>query len=435
MSTENSPWDVIVAGAGLAGVLTAVRLADARPGARILLIDRETAPGGRLRVGGTSGGTSPDRWGYGLNGLSKELYDFWDQTLKASPETEQDLAGLVNRRQSRVGILSGSSIAEVPLASLATPKGARVLGGMAAQKQWSEVESILSSDSVRVERSGASFADMWKLPRKSPATIVLEHYGAMFGIPDLWAASTTALAERIALHTGGLYAGNWDKAFELLLSREIAAGRIEFRGGTRIGDADREGELWTLTTDRGSFTSKTLVVAQPPWLASQWLPKEYWPTELLALVSKTKPVSVVVLTEKLLKPVPETLPEIVLIPAEGVQAVISCDSEIAFQATIDYEMTLQAPEVVKAVKRLKRARRKLANLHPDLMSDSNRIALVPVGWAQPPSHGEHRHVDKLGNVAKLQSKELGFCGDAYGASWNGDSNLIKSVLATCEAIG
>jgi len=416
-------------------VLAAVRLLSSSPPEsprRIVLIDRERHPGGRLRVGGKG---KDGGWGYGLSGISRELYDFWNQTFKADPDSTTDLGDLVTTRQTDVGILSGSSITKLPLSMIASPKGARAMGGMAAQKQWPSVDEILASDAVKVERSGTAFADAWKLPRKSPATLVLEQFGPMLGIPDIWSASITALAERTAFQTGEIFSGDWTKAFDALLDREIAAGRLVFAGSSRIADCDEENGIWNLTTDGGVFRAKALVVAQPPWIATQWLPKQYWPTALLALASKTKPVSLVVLTEEIVATErPAELTDIVLIPAEGVQAIVTANQEITFQATIDFELSLQAPEVVKAVKRLKRARRKLAALLPHLMSETNRIALVPVGWAQSPAHSEHRYIDRLDAAKDLATDKLGFCGDAYGSSWNGDRNVIHSVLATCAAI-
>ena len=146
-------------------------------------------------------------------------------------------------------------------------------------------------------------------------------------------------------------------------------------------------------------------------------------------------MSAVVLTEKVSENIDESLPDVFLIPAEGVQAYLtktSAGQEITFQATIDFEISHQAPEVVKAVKRLKRARRKLLVAYPGFCSENDQIALVPVGWAQSPSSSETKAIERLGKQP-LNKNGLAFCGDAYGASYDGESNLIKSVLTACEA--
>ena len=280
------------------------------------------------------------------------------------------------------------------------------------------------------------------MPRQSPATVVLGHYASLFGIPDLWSATPRAIAERASFHTGNLHSGKWDVALDALLNRAIASGQITLEIGARIvnaeqGKIDADGgsakEQWTVDTSKGSFTSDALLVAMPPWLSSPWLPKSYWPTSLLALISKTKPVSAVVLTESLIESSEEKLPDVILIPAEGVQAFVTAKTEVTFQATIDFEISHSAPEVVKAVKRLKRARSKLLLAYPGVCTQEDHIALVPVGWAQSPSSTEMRHIERIGKQ-QLNKRHLAFCGDAYGPSYDGDANIIKSVVAACETL-
>jgi hypothetical protein len=285
------------------------------------------------------------------------------------------------------------------------------------------------------------------MPRQSPATVVLGHYASLFGIPDLWSATPRAIAERAHFHTAKLHSGKWDEALEALLNGAISRGQITLETGARIVNAEREKiapsegdnqnscskELWTVDTSKGSFIGSSLLVAMPPWLSAPWLPKNYWPTALAAVISKTKPVSAVVLTEMLNEKSDEKLPDVILVPAEGVQAFVTNKTEITFQATIDYEVSHQAPEVVKAVKRLKRARRKLLVAYPGVCTEDDHIALVPVGWAQSPSSSETRHIERLGKQ-QLNKGYLAFCGDAYGASYDGDANIIKSVVAACETL-
>src|SRR5690606_976179 len=104
-----------------------------------------------------------------------------------------------------------------------------------------------------------------------------------------------------------------------------------------------------LETEKGPVLAGKLIVAQPPWQATAWLPRSCWPGHVLSLASKTKPVSVVVLAETLKQDAPEDLPDVVIVPAEKVQIIRNGVREICFQATIDYELSLQAPAVIKAV--------------------------------------------------------------------------------------
>lgn len=452
-SVMEQHFDIIVAGGGIAGCLAAARLADANPNLKILLLDKEQWLGGRLRSTGKS-------WSHGFNSISPQLYEFVNQSIKADPEADTELTAFVSDRQQKVGILSGSSVTDVAVDDLFTTKGARAFGGLAAARQWDEVQKLLTTANTSVDdttdesdedsnnadnptrRAGATagqpFSALWKMPRQSPAAVVLGHYAALFGIPDLWSATPKAILERAQYHTGKLYNGRWDTALEALIKRAQEAGILTIQCGAHIVNASQVADdkaKWQIETSQGTYRAQNLVVAMPPWAAAAWLPKSFWPTALLTVISKTKPVSAVVLTEKVSENIDESLPDVFLIPAEGVQAYLtktSAGQEITFQATIDFEISHQAPEVVKAVKRLKRARRKLLVAYPGFCSENDQIALVPVGWAQSPSSSETKAIERLGKQP-LNKNGLAFCGDAYGASYDGDSNLIKSVLTACEA--
>ena len=95
-------------------------------------------------------------------------------------------------------------------------------------------------------------------------------------------------------------------------------------------------------------------------------------------------------------------------------------------------MSLVAPDVVKAVKRLKRSHRKLLAAVPEIKTGIEHLSLVPVSWAQSPHNNERKHLDKL-KMTSIQKSHLAFCGDAYGQSLDGDANLIDSVISSSEA--
>ncbi|MEY4631098.1 MAG: hypothetical protein RIQ81_1218 [Pseudomonadota bacterium] len=486
-STQNH-YDVVIAGAGIAGALSALRLVvghgvspmsvpDTGRPLRILLIEKEEMPGGRLRsLAADEAGNQP-AWGYGLNGVSRTLLDFWQQTMRADPESSWDPASFQAREQDTLGILSGSELNRIPLDQMLAGKGARALGGMAAARQWDHVTTILSAtcapgpmgapteaaaeddDSAPQEAAAAeanekidqqSFADAWKESRKAPAAVVLEQYSPLLGITDIWSTPSEAFRQRAGYHTGPLKRGPWQVAIAQALQKYIDAGLVELSTGCRVMSASFDGKLpdparasgkgalaegsWKLVTSKGVFQTSRLVVAQPPWQAVTWLPKHFWPASLLAVTSKVKPVSAVTLTERLEKSAAAELPDLILIPAEGVQAVRSSDDELTFQAVIDYEISVQAPEVVKAVKRLKRARKKLLAACPGSMSENERIALVPVAWGQSASVTETRLIQRMAKT-HISSANLAFCGDCYGASYIGDENVVKSVVSATNIIG
>jgi glycine/D-amino acid oxidase-like deaminating enzyme len=429
IATESATkqFDVIIAGGGIAGILTARKIHDAFPQKSILILEKERHLGGRA----ITGGTKHDRYGYGLNGLSPRLYDYWNETLKSDPDSE-DLPAFMSERLTEVGLLMGQKVSTFSAKDLCHIKGARALGGLAAARQWADVETIFGAEELRDK----TFADVWKGTRKAPASLVLETYAQSFGVTDIWESSVQALKDRSDVFMQEPFVGNWDKAIEATLQNGIASGKISVQTSARIVDAslDAESRIWHIDTASGSYLAGKLIVAQPPWQATQWLPKQCLPPHVATLASKTKPVSTVVLTCPIL---PETkteiidaMPQLLFVPAEGSHVIIQ-DEEVVLKATIDYEMSVVAPDVVKAVKRLKRALRKFAAAYPDLKLGPEHVALVPVGWAQTPFESERKHIDKL-KLKNIQSKQLMFCGDAYGTSFDGDVNLIESIQSILE---
>ncbi len=416
-------FDIIIAGGGLAGILAAKRISQAHPTARIALLEKEPHLGGRAITGGVS-----EKYGYGLLGVTPRLYEFWNQALKSDPEAE-DLPALMNTRISRAAILMGNKLTSVDAADLCNERGARALGGLAASRQWSDVKSILEAENL----DDSTFAEKWKSPRKSPAPMVLETYAQAFGITNIWDASISAIAERASTITSQLYAGDWQAAIDATVKPLVNNNTLQIELKARIIDAEYSKESgWSVDTAQGTFTAPTLIVAQPPWTASQWLPKTLWPSTLATIVSKTKPVSTVVLSCPLTEGDITETPQLIFIPAEGVHVHVS-PTELVFNATIDYEMSVVAPDVVKAVKRLKRAHRKLLAALPTLKTGVEHVALVPVSWAQTPLSSERRHIDKI-KMKAVQTKHLGFCGDAYGHAFDGDHNIVESISSACEAI-
>ena len=493
-SNDQKQFDVIVAGAGIAGTLVALRLAvghlaqtgDFSP-LKILLLEKEAVPGGRLRSLASNSTDAEDQgdghatWGYGLNGMSKPLIEFWQQTMRSDPESIWDPDGFTAKEQDTLGILSGSDLSTLPLEQMFGGKGARALGGMAAARQWNHVTDILNAtpkpptklqprpsesaesleegaeadEAIEIQESEAkgdqkTFAQVWTESRKAPAAVVLEQFSSMLGITDLWSTPPEAFRERVGYHTGPLKRGPWQVAIHESLQKYVDAGIITLTTRCRVMSASFDGTLpdsakasskttfaegsWQLTTTQGVFTARRLVVAQPPWQAMMWLPKHFWPASLLAMASKVKPVSAVTLTERIKKSTAGDLPDLIMIPAEGVQAIRSSEDEITFQATIDFEISVQAPEVVKAVKRLKRARKKLLAARADCMSDHERIALVTVAWGQSAVVSETKLLQRMAK-ANISTANLGFCGDCYGASYVGDENVIKSVVSATNIIG
>lgn len=416
-------YHTIIVGGGVAGILTAQRLCAENPDIKVLILEKESRLGGRAVTGGTS-----QQYGYGFHGVTPRLYEFWNQALKQDPEAD-DLPSLMNTRLSRTAILMGNRLTSVDAADLSNERGARALGGLAASRQWGDVKTLFESE----DRFDHTFAEKWKAPRKSPATMVLETYAQAYGITNIWDSTPGGIAERASTLTSQMYGGNWQSAIDALTKPYIERGQLAVHLNARVIDATyTTDKTWELDTAQGDFSAKSIVVAQPPWTASQWLPKNLWPSSLAAIVSKTKPVSSVTLSCPIESGDTSEIPQLIFIPAENAQATVTA-KEIVFQATIDFEMSVVAPDVVKAVKRLKRAHKKFLAAVPEIKTGIEHVALVPVSWAQTPHNSERKHLDKL-KMNAVQQPHLCFCGDAYGQSLDGDANLIESVISTSEAI-
>lgn len=419
---DDKSCDIIVAGAGVAGVLSCAKLAILNPQLNILLLDKDPGPGGRLRTTGAI----EDHWSSGLNGVSDSLYEQINQALKENPESD-DLSAVVTEKRNTVGILAGGKVSQISTKDIFGPLGAKAIGGRTAQKDWEKVEDILQTEDD-TQRQGA-FSKSWKLPKKNAATIVAEHFAPMFGVTNIWTSSNQSLKDRSNYIQEGLYVGPWESVLENLIKQ--SEGSIDVKYNCRIVEAKREGNLWTLETEQGEFSAKELVIAQDPWNTLHWLSKEYWPAHILEVALKSKPVSVVALSATIEKY--DEIPDILMIPSEKAQVYTYGKKEICFQAVIDFELSLDAPEVVKAIKRLKRARKKLLKKYENLEIKGEHLVLKPVAWSQS-THTTDRRL--LNNIRKkgTSGDHIYYCGDSYGDSYVGDKNIVSSITHMCETI-
>ena len=326
-------FDVAIAGAGLSGVLAAMRLKALKPNLNILLLEKEDIPGGRLR----SSRPEISQWSSGLGGLSEDLFEFWKQTIRALPESP-DFPKFPVTRQNRFGVLQGSAMSHEDLKEIVTAKGAKAMGGMAASRHWSSVNPLVGQHVLKTKPSPdssvdkQSFGSLWGESKKHPAGVVMEYFAGLFGIPNLWSAQFRSVLERSTFFSKIPIVGPWDEALEEQISFLEKQGHFVFKSKCRLLKVFQdETTEWHLETEGGLFSSRTLIVAQTPWQALDWMPRRIWPTSCLQVATKSKPVSVVTLVGRLLSEV--DLPEIIMIPAEGVHAFINFGSELVLQAT------------------------------------------------------------------------------------------------------
>lgn len=407
--------DVIIAGSGLAGLLALSRLSREKPDWTFALLEREPWHGGRMRPSLESEGSRS----CGLQSASAELYDFVMAMLGS-----QNANGLIRPLKS-LGVMIGQKVQELSFEQLTTVDMARAIAGGAATKDWPMVEQLLGS-----ETSEEAVNQLWKGDRKSAAMVPLEQLAHFWGLPDLAGSSMRPLQSGFRDARKGLWTGRWDLLFDELIANLRFEKRLKLVTRAQVMAAKYEEKTWTVSSTNGVFQSARLLVAQSPWEAILWLPKDLWPSRLLNIASKTKPVSLVTLSEINSF---QGLPDLLFVTAEDVQ-VVSLPGQICFQAPLNYELTVQAPAVGKTIKRLKRARKKLSLVYPEIGPEGGEhLALLSVGWTHSTHPAEYKWFEKI-DASHVQKKHLGFAGDSIGAEETGDLNLITSVQDACTTL-
>jgi glycine/D-amino acid oxidase-like deaminating enzyme len=273
-------FDIVIAGGGAAGVLAAARLAAAHPKARIALLEKDAALGGRLRTTSHPEQREGSLYSYGLNAISERLFDFWQQTLRQDAETDDAAVMSGVASQTKVGILAGTKISDVDIDLWFSSKGARALGGYTAARQWEEVDHIVhkqragataakadeaeddsADEEAEVEGKLKSFGHYWSKPRKAPAAVVLEFFGGAFGIPDVWSTHPTAIAERAGFHGTKLRCGALANVLRQTTEQPTFRDCVQVFTHTRIANAKYENEQWSIDAEGGAFSAPVLVVA------------------------------------------------------------------------------------------------------------------------------------------------------------------------------
>lgn len=418
-------YDVVIAGGGLSGVLSACKILSSLPNARILILEKEKFSGGRLRTTDREQG----KWSFGVNALTPKLVKYAEETIK-EVFPEFDLEQYNPLTMNRFGQLSGSNLSEFSNEDALAPAGAKSMGGRNAGKEFSEIEELF--EKVESENfSDDRLIKLLKLKRKGPGGVVLEQQAISFGIPDVWNAGAELLKSKADTYRSGLVKARWDDACSDVFDSLNGKENVTFHDSCHIISAAKEDGIFKLKTEKGLFEASALVVAQNPWAAHRWLDRELIPVPILNLILKSKPVSLVTLS--CVKKSEEEMPDMTIVSAEKAQ-VISYENSVTFQATIDYELSLAALEVVKAVKRLRRARKRIDQFFEKTELEGEFVALLPCAWPLPSGVSDRKLVDKLSTDA-ICGQGIQFCGDSYGRDLEGDNNIMTSVKhATLSAI-
>lgn len=411
---------MLISGGGISGLALANMLKEQKPDLAIRVLEKDESLGGRLKP------DSDNQIGYGLNRVTENLRT----ELSGWPGLGR---GLKFEALKKVSVLQGKDLTEVELVDFFSPVMAHTLGGKAAANHWPKVLSVLESGAEQ------NFGQVWKGGKQDPGFVVLNQLVKFVGISDLWGTYCSLVRSRVE------NLPVWQMKFtgaHLLVSddRSIAeSGGIALESSSRILRAEYVDKHWLIKTQSGEKVAKSLVVATPPWDAVRWLPKELWSPRLFALSAKTKPTSLVVLSCPInLRQSQSPLLEWMIVPSERAQMFLGEDGNLHFHATIDYEQSLQAPSVLKAVRRLKRAKKKILSFL-ELSADeelADRLTLLPAAWTSPCHAAERRWVNKLSaEDLSVETRKLVYAGDAYGNDLCSDVNLINSCENANNLLG
>lgn len=413
-------YDIVIAGAGLSGILAGIRLRQTYPSAKILILEKEQSPGGRLRCPNET-----ENFGScGLHYISQDLFNFLNHTMLSSSKGEGDLS-LPAEKLQKINVLQGKAIESIPASSLFSAEMAKVLGGNSAARQWDAFAPIFQN--IDANNAYLPLHKATSLSKKDPFLDVLSTMSLALGIIDPWNATLKSFEDRSRYFAKGLYCGPWrDTLNNLILWNEL-----DLVCSMTILDGFFEGNLWNLKIQNEHLTAKALVVAQAPWEASSWLKRDDCPPGFIQLALKFAPISVLTLTLRFQDDL--SLPHYVIVPSERVQIHRLNAKELCLQVILDFETFLDAPRVVQAVKQVKRARNKLCKQAELAQPINEFLSLRPVGWAQE-THYDGKKTLEGYDTKKLNSANLVFCGDAYGNSYDPDQNLIRSLLDACTAL-
>ena len=248
-------WDVIVVGAGLAGLAAAATAAGA--GASVLVLDGQR-PGGRA--------TTDERGGYRLNrgahafyrgGAGRGVLDRLGVTVRGDSPI---LDGSRVRRGERVGALGLRPAGIARSRMLTTGDKARIARVFTAAPRWkpstlADRSAAAWFDELGLVGGAREFAEM--LART--ATYVVDMAGV--------SADLVAAQVQMALHDGVEYLhGGWSTMVDGLAGPPACGGRSSLRGrgcGSWRPTAAASGSRWPRTAPRATVTTSTTLASCP----------------------------------------------------------------------------------------------------------------------------------------------------------------------------
>jgi len=420
MTKEQKPekkQKIAIVGAGISGILVANRLLASSKNCDVTLLDDQTALGG----GSCSLDWERKLWSPHPSLISRALHDFIANALLSThnDSSKPDL----EFHPSELNLLVQKQVIKLPPSLAQDTRLPKALGGTSAQKNWKTLwESELFSSPK--DESG-SLAKMLAPKLKDNLATTLKMLSSWNGTSSWQKASPRAFKERNEYCSSLTVSPSLEKIYLSLLSYEEGKN-FSLLLNEKIISSSYENKQWTLKTKESSLKFDKLIVAHSPWEALAWMDRKDIPTSLLKMALKTKPLSLISLTKKI-KEGAEDIPPQMIMPAEQ-STIRRIDNNLYLSLNLDYESSMDAPSVTKALKALRRSSIKMLKYFPSLVLEGEHIALHPIAWSQSTHYSDIDYINKLSSYNYF-SEHLAFCGESYGPSYKPDENIIKSVIA------
>jgi hypothetical protein len=430
--------------------------------------------------------------GYGLQIVTSDVYTDLCQELAGEDKgLLTELESFARPLGKSIGLIAASKEAKLERDQVFSAAGFRALGGAAAQKEWAVFSDLVTGlDDLPDEKlKEKSFSKTWEKGKKSAGSIVLGQYAQILGVADHWTAHLESLRQRIEEFSKDhvvIGSGFFERLEDLLLGEGSLFSNLEIKLATPIlrasyqdkylspkeqvenlypdgivayteamassqgsgseteaenavdktktqatAEASPEDQVldgWFLSTRGVQYRAKKLVVACSLWNTRSWLSKKHLPQELVQVAVKSLPVSVVVSHKLSLQDLPEELSDLTLVPAEDTQIWKLGPRHLYCQVTVSYEQSIQAKPVVNAIRKIRRALRKLKEVYPSIeVKDEEHVALVSNGFEVDVSAEFFAEMQKID--ASVQLDHLGFVGANFGPTYQSFANLQYSIGA------
>jgi hypothetical protein len=401
-------FDVAVIGGGLAGVLASLEFC--AQGLSVVLLEKDERLGGKLKTTDWEKKT----WSPGVVDISQTIYKQINILLQKNNFKSLNLEA----NSLLWGLFAQKQISTMQFEDFVAYKGAEIAFGKKTAETWQG----LYRDAY-TNKKAFSTAEKKGVFSKAPMSTLFKMLTEMLEMPNLKIEQNNSIKERRNYFDQIFYKGNYEN---ILVSCIEKIKNITINPATQVLSSTRQAGEWSITTTKEIIKAKKILVAHSSWEALRWLPKHFFPTQLLKMTLHCRPTSSVYLIKKILNKNVAT-PRQSFILSELTKVKNHNDS-LYFTKSIDYETTLDSPQVVKAIRQLRRAADKIVNFDSSLQLDNEHIGLCQVQWPQTASFLDSSTKNMFAKNDYI-SPSLAFCGASYGTSSNPDINFINSLAA------